>query len=56
MIFRIEGANVDHAGFSNTLLNFTRAVFGETTGRRQREGFFRFGKGTHVGFAAKKLE
>ena len=33
---RIEGANVDHAGFSNALLNSTREVWGETAGRRQR--------------------
>ena len=33
---RIEGANVDHAGFSNALLNSAREVCGETTGRRQR--------------------
>ena len=34
---RIEGANVDHAGFSNALLNSVREVCGETTGRRQRD-------------------
>ena len=34
---RIEGANVDHAGFSNALLNSAREVCGETTGRRQRD-------------------
>ena len=34
---RIKGANVDHAGVSNALLNSTREVYGETTGRRQRD-------------------
>ena len=34
---KIEGANVDHAGFSNALLNSVREVCGETTGRRQRD-------------------
>ena len=34
---RIEAANVDHAGFSNALLNSVREVCGETTGRRQRD-------------------
>ena len=34
---RIEGANVDHAGFSNALLNSARKVSGEITGRRQRD-------------------
>ena len=34
---RIEGANVDYGGFSNTLLNSAREVCGETTGRRQRD-------------------
>ena len=33
---KVEGANVDHAGFSNALLNSTREFCGETTGRRQR--------------------
>ena len=32
-----EGANVDHAGFSNALLNPAREVGGETTERRQRD-------------------
>ena len=31
---RIEGANVEHAGFSNALLNSAREVCGETTGRK----------------------
>ena len=34
---RNERANDDHGGFSNALLNSTREVYGETTGRRQRE-------------------
>ena len=34
---RIEGANVDYAGFSNALLNSAREVYGEKTGRRQRD-------------------
>ena len=34
---RIEGANVDLAGFSSALLNSAREICGETTGRRQRE-------------------
>ena len=34
---RIEGANVDHAGFSNALLNSAREVCGKTTRRRQRD-------------------
>ena len=34
---RIEGAYVDHAGFSNALLNSAREVCEETTGRRQRD-------------------
>ena len=34
---RIEGANVDHAAFSNALLNSTREVSGQKTGRRQRD-------------------
>ena len=31
---RIEGANVNHAGFLSALLNSTREVCGKTTGRR----------------------
>ena len=34
---RIEGLNADHAGLSDTLLNFAREVCGEITGRRQRD-------------------
>ena len=34
---RIQGANVDHPGFSNALLNSARKVCGETIGRRQRD-------------------
>ena len=34
---KIEGANVNHAGLSNTLLNSAREVCGETIGRRQRQ-------------------
>ena len=33
---RIEGANVDHAGFSNALLISARKGCGETTGRKKR--------------------
>ena len=33
---RIEGANADHDGLSNALLNSAREVCGETTGKRQR--------------------
>ena len=33
---RIEGANVDHAGFLNTLLNSAKEFCGETTTGRQR--------------------
>ena len=36
MCDRIEGVNVDHVGFSNAMLSSTREVYGETTGRRQR--------------------
>ena len=32
---RIEGANVDHAGLVNALLNSAREICQETTGRRQ---------------------
>ena len=34
---RIEGANVDHAGLSNALLNSAREVYGERKRRKQRE-------------------
>ena len=34
---RIEGANVDHVGFSNALLNSAREVCGKITERRQRD-------------------
>ena len=34
---RRERANIDHAGFSNALLNSTREVSGRTTGRGERE-------------------
>ena len=34
---RIEGASVDRAGLLNALLNSTREVCGETTGRRQND-------------------
>ena len=34
---RIEGANADHDGLSNALLNSAREVCGETTGKRQRD-------------------
>ena len=34
---KIEGANVDHTGSSNALLNSAREVCGETIGRSQRE-------------------
>ena len=34
---RTVGANVDHAGFLNALLNSAKDICGEIMGRRQRE-------------------